>query len=785
MLDFAKTVPSAARGFGLNQTKYMSGRTSASVSQHGGLGEIRYFGNQPIGAALFFKADVGGGFDKLFRLQLMIEDRAYYLTFEDTKHYPFAYQSFFTAEDVRVRHELVILEDALVQRIVTMENPGGRAVSARLLFNEYSQVHNSRRTWSGFTIEPEAGNSLCTSVRDQAPPVPKEAHWSLTQGSGKEPQLDGENFIAISCDRNMKVRSANRGFKYYMTATEPAENTAFFVLFGHDQKSHSERLEVLKQSVHNECDQRFSLFNLQLAEQPRIETGAALLDSALGNAVPAVLNLRVADTPGAIRASQDYWVWGWDSLVHADALLLSGHSHVIKDMLYFYRETASPDKGIIHALNTNFEPYHYMEFGAQCLFITVLYNYWVATGDLDTLNDLYPFACWILSQARKTADERTGLTTGTSFYPDFPEYLDQDRDDISVINNSLFYQAVRALTMISEALEECDFADKLEALSSTIRSSMEALLFNSDHGYWRDSISSKDLSPREHFPLYAIFGVSPFAYELGAKSIEKTADFMWKNFPFSHGLYMLPTWDTSFMEDGNQLGSYYPGVDRYFWNLMNHSGNVLALPRYQQIVTHYWQKHTYPEAQCHETVNADVEIDNPGCKQAFTAKSWYCDYIELTTGISMDSRGISFQPLGTTDGVIINGLRLRGKHINLRISGKGRYPMLCLNGRKLDGYSRISWNQLEVENTLDITMEMTSASPVVVRANEIDILQSVSQNGGLDLKVSLPRQGMMVLLSSAKPVAYLDGAPLEIAYFRDMKVVQLEIPAGEHQLVLC
>jgi hypothetical protein len=783
MLDFTKKVPVAARGFGLLRNKYMSGRVAASVCQHGGIGEIRYFGRQPIGSALFFKADEGGAFDKLFRLQLEIDGRPYYLEFNDTEHYPFGFRSYFVAEDVRVRHELVVLDDALVQRIVLLDNPAKRAVSARLLFNAYTRVNAARREWSDFDVEPDGGG-LRACVQDQAPPLPTEAHWSLTQGPGKTPQLDGRTFLTVASDKRVTIRGANRGFKYYMNASEPADTFAFFVLFGHDRHKHANRLQAFRLAVHSECDCRFEDFERQLDRQPRFETGDRIIDSALANAVPTVLNLCVSDTPGAMRASQDYWVWGWDSLVHADALLLSGNPKVVKDMLYFYRDTACPERGVIHALNTSFGPYHYMAFGAQCLFITVLYNYWAATGDRDTLSDLYPFSQWILNRTRETADARTGLATGASFYPDFPEYLGQNGNDISLVNNSLFYQAIRAMTIASGELGDCAAAAELASLGQELRSRVETLLFNQSKGYWRDSISSEDSTPREHFPLYAAFGVSPFAYELGSENIDRIADFMWRNYPFERGLYMFPQWDDSFMEDGNQLGSYYPGIDRYFWNIMNRSGNAQTLEQYRGIVSCYWNKHTYPEGQCHETVNPDAEIDNPGCKQAFSAKSWYCDYLELTTGISIDSQGISFRPLQTLKPLVIEGLRLRGKRLSVRIGGQGRYPVLRLNGRALPGCCRISWQQLEAENELDIAMEASSDIPIVVGATEMSIRQTVVCDRCLEMDVEAPIQSLMVLLAPSKPQVQRDGNAVEIVYFNCQNVAHLTISAGRHKVVL-
>ena len=64
-----------------------------SVAKHGGITGIRHYGEQPHPKSLLFEGDPISGFNKLFRLQVIIEDRVYFPEFNQTRHFPFGYQS--------------------------------------------------------------------------------------------------------------------------------------------------------------------------------------------------------------------------------------------------------------------------------------------------------------------------------------------------------------------------------------------------------------------------------------------------------------------------------------------------------------------------------------------------------------------------------------------------------------------------------------------------------------------------------------------------------------------
>jgi hypothetical protein len=98
---------------------------------------------------------------------------------------------------------------------------------------------------------------------------------------------------------------------------------------------------------------------------------------------------------------------------------------------------------------------------------------------------------------------------------------------------------------------------------------------------------------------------------------------------------MFPSDRPGFMAYGNQLGAYYPSVDRYHWNIMNLSRNSSSVTDFEHIVTSYWAGLSYSEGMTHETVNVDPTCEPRG-KQAFAAKGgvvmiwnsiWDCELV--------------------------------------------------------------------------------------------------------------------------------------------------------------
>lgn len=666
MDGYSNSLPVTKRGMAADQ--FVSGRIAAGTASHGGIVYVSYVGRQDFRYAKLFSAGELSAFQKLLRMQVLIDGQPYYMEPQNTLYYPFGYQCECVLGSVRLQVELALDQNVLLQRIRVLDNPEGHSIRGRLL-----------------------QHGMCGSVTS------KEGRgWEIRpDGSlaGEMVTEDGAVPVEITSNLPCNTYSRHDDFKYYMETQSPSQEILFALSFdGGQDPSNREASPVCPdgEALSRRMDRLFERYHSGQREGLRFSTGSEALDSALNNVGPTLDALAVSDSPGAVRASQHYWIWGWDSMVHAEAYLWSGRAAVVRDMLDFYRQTADPEEGIGHAFATDYRQLGSMKACSQGLYVVLLYNYYAATGDRETLLRNLPFASHILELARSRRHPACSLGTGIGYFPDFPQLLEQREEDISLINNSLYLQALSCMAALEEELG-LPQAEEHAGEAASLKADMERVLWDDQEGYWADSARGEDLARRPYRPLYGQLYVSPFGCQPRWEERSRIAAYSRERFLFDSGLYMFAPRDPGFMADGNQLGAYYPPTDRYYWNIMNAVDDTAAAEDFRRIVERSWSWHTYPEGLTHETVNEDPTPDNPGCKQAFTMKSWLCDAVELHLGLKVYLDGFCCHPLGTGKAFTVDNLVLRGRRLCFQRLEDGT---LLLNGRALPG-RKILWSELD------------------------------------------------------------------------------------------
>src|ERR1700742_4942733 len=117
-LQFDGITPIAKENLGgLVWDCFGNGRLSIAVAHHGGLTRVSYTGNQCDAGYDFFSGALGTPWTKCFRMNVSIGDKRSYPIFNNTKLYPFGLGSHDTQAGVKLDHDLLLLPDALVQRI--------------------------------------------------------------------------------------------------------------------------------------------------------------------------------------------------------------------------------------------------------------------------------------------------------------------------------------------------------------------------------------------------------------------------------------------------------------------------------------------------------------------------------------------------------------------------------------------------------------------------------------------------------------------------------------------
>lgn len=691
--EFRDGMPFSREGFGVRRNFYMSGRISVKVSDIANIFQVNYIGSQAHTALRFYEGAENCTFGRFMMPQVIIGDNRYRLTFENTTHYPFGYSSECTLEGVRLRHELVLDGNALFRRITVVENPENkpvRAVCVQLnpgMTRMKLHMNDAKNALVGSRMDGQAVTTLeIGSMNPVAFPL---------NDRPEKPLAFGSHGVGRDEDGFPKILS----FRFDMIEKEPAKEHVFWAVF---DKRGNEDLSSAR------IDRVYADLRAKCANDARFLTGDSVVDNALGFCMPWGAAEEV-DGIGAFRASPTYWVWGWDAMVHYGVQAMTGRAAEVKRMLEFFRDVADQDDGILHAYGTSFRlgrsdmksrdstaPGNSISMAphVQLFYVVLLHDYYCLTGDRRTLDDLLPFAERLVERALSRALPGEHLCRGYGFFPDNPYAVEQQKDDISLINNSIYYQGICAYA---------DLTGKMKDECEAVRRELAKKLWDAKEGFWSDAYDVHGNARRPHYPVYGLFRISPFSQTAEVAPWDALAEYMKSRFFNNCYLAMFSPKSESHLADGNQLGAYYPVTDRTYWNVMNAAGRIDALEDYMTIVRRHWEVLTYPEGQSSDVCNNDPAdySDELGNKQFFASKGWLADALELNLGIKWTTAGLSFHAIGDGRPFAVENLTLRGSKLTVRRVGRGVGAEYIFNGRKL-AKPEIAWSDLAAENVLEI-----------------------------------------------------------------------------------
>ena len=775
-LRFDGITPLAANGLGgLVRDHFSHGRIFATVGAHGGLLGVSHWGNQHLGAASFFRGDAESAWVKLFRVCVRIGAKRYYLTLNDTRLCPFGYTSQCEIDGVTFTHELLLLPDALVQRARVLLNPQKLPVQFEMVHQEAcTAVGIGNRTWGEFAFTPKH-NALIVSCRDENPPKTVGVDDSGLAQQGLEIERpdapDATTWIGLGCDASLHVRRGyHRRSKYYLASNPIAgSDAAYFVAFATAEKPLQKRLAELRRTVHQECDALLAGYEQRLQARPRIDVGDPVFNSAFGQYPELIEAMKLPDRPGAVRATAaGYFVWGWDGMTPLVPCALANDAGYTATSLRFFQDMLHPRFGIPHAFTSTFGLALKGPFPAQCQYIASLYHYVATTGDLNVAREVFPTCQTILDHCRKDEVRHTGLVSGSALWPDFPEAMEEDGNDVSSLNNSLLYQGLRGMEYLARALGKAKLALECRDWAQRLRVSFVKYLYDEEKGYFISSCSSKTLKPRKHYCCQAIFWITPFARELVAHAPGRIAAFMDEHLRSDKCLLSLPHWDTAWMADGNQLGSSFPTSDYFYLNIHKVVGDTYGLNAWLGDIDWFWRHHTAPEAFTPEAENeAALGPDNPGCKQLQAVTCWYSGLYMGLAGMDFDHEGLTLTPWGDRP-VKIAGLKLRNVSLDLTISGRGTHiAALTLSGKALPaGTRKIAWSDLKGKRAkIELVRgEKAPKHPVIVRADGLKIAEIATAPGRLTATIAGDMAGEVVVQAPAKAAVSIGGKAAKCAY---------------------
>ncbi len=698
-MKFKNDVPFLPVGLEQSQLSFSGGRLLASIANHGGFTHIDYFGEQRFGDTRLFTGDPISAWGQLFRLCLSVDGALYYLDFQQTSIYPFGYRSQSTFNGVTVRHELLLLNDALVQRIKILRNPKKRKVSVAVFFMGHTRVRKPTRKWTGFeAISPE--NIFEGAAIDRHSEV-AAAGSQFSMGFKTEQVMDSETYVALTADQPLRFMQPNEMKQNLHTGFFKDELT-LSIVFGHsDHNRFLKRVREIKRTAGLEADRMLAAHERNL-RKPSITLSNKPVQSFLANTRSMMDAMKIKDFPGGIRAANSgYWIWGWDSLVYSHVHgLLRDNSFGI-EMLEFFKEHSDPEIGLFHSMTLDRKPFLAMAFNAQCLYAVVLYDVYLQGGDKAVLRAYFDFAKGLVDRAGRDEVGATGLVHGFSIYPDAVATLGETGEDISAMNNSIYFQALRAMEALARELGREVEAEDLKRRGDRLLTNFDRF-YDPKQGFFYTSISSRDFQPRPHYGAHSVFWITPFARELVASHVAPIARFMRKHLWMKHGFRLMPTWDLGYMRDGCNNGYYDPYVERFYSEMMKMTRSEGGIAHFLSNVQWFWDQLNVPEAMTAEMENHGITVDCPGRQQLFGAKVWYSIFFHTLAGIELDCEGLSFSACRMEE-IAIRDLQIRGYGLDIKITGRGwKIERLLLNGKIIPAPFKIPFRDLKRKNIISL-----------------------------------------------------------------------------------
>ena len=762
--------PYTCGGLGRSACWISGGRTACSLVDHGGIEELVYFGDQPMHRQALFRGGFRSAYARVFRAQLLVGDRTWTLGVGDGVVHPSGWtgRMAIPEEGLEIEIAVVCTNDALIQAVRVVKNPRQRRLGLRLLLHDYNRVQAERRTWSPWTLRD--GAAVCT-VTDLPAPKQDEVHHDLNAGqirfSYPDEQDPRTTSIGVLGDGAVSMRAFRSQLRSFDVMASRRTSFALAVAFGGSPAGFRAERALLARGV---ADVAWAAVDAWKTAEHGASRPEHLSPEVISFAqqVPALIRAAMpTDLPGAMRASYNsYWVWGWDTLVHAHTYLLNGIDDLVAPALDLYARTAHPEYGIGHAFDMRMRPLLTQQPTAQGLFPIAAWQQWALRGDLATARRHWPFIVRWLAGCR-TRPVRDGLFVGMALIPDFPQDAGQDGDDLSPFNNSVMYQACRCIEGLAGALGDAATATSAGEVAGAMRGGFARRLWDAKRGFWNDSVKASTYARRPSYAAHALIWVTPFCREL-INDAETAAAFEETHLRMAGGIRPYPTWDPAFNADGNQLAQHYaPGQDPLYLRLMAMTGRQGRLHEWLRWKDEFWGNLTVPEGVTLEAENdGPHRPDHPGGRQMFAVKAWSDGLYGAILGIVIDPGGLTVEP-GLDGPLAWNGIPVNGRRLAVRISGAGAHVAKVVVGRTTwTGTRKVP---LSGRGPLTISIVRTATPPrhpQLRSADGAEVLSSAVVHGQLRLRLVAPGRTLVRVWAKKKPVIAIDGQAATVAWDR-------------------
>ncbi|HEY4208681.1 MAG TPA: hypothetical protein VGM31_17765, partial [Puia sp.] len=684
-------LPYAASGLPVSPLWFADSRMAFSFDD-AGIQQLDYYSpiahqNQPT----IFLRQLWDG----FRYYLLKDGKRYKPHFSNSTIWPFGIESDWLFGPATIHHRVMAVDEGVVIQITTPSDlPSG--ITFSLEFYELSGLSRGsdddlRYTNAQFTRKwlpwrfDTAGHRLTGGFTSN--PVPSAAQKGIAS-------FDTWCVLGSSFPLQHIPRGINP--KHILVSPElaPGKTYTFLLSFGNSQEAAIQRNQRELANLDQRIERQFSRYRQVLERSPILESPYPALNDFIRMAPMYHESLKIIQTPGPVRAkTTNYWIWAWDGLTSNDAVGYWGDTAYLRNTLSFYEKKADTTYGIGHALEYDNSTSGAAPLPEQGMFITLLQLYYQHTHDIATVKERYPFAKKIFSRLAGTEVQGTGLCKGSSVFPDFPVAMEENGNDISGFNNTVYYATARSMQWLAGLVGDKALQKKAGEISSRIERHFLPLFFNKEKGFIVSSIDATSLAQRDSYTINSIRWENDFCRDLVSPIDTACLSFFSKYCVTPMGIREIPTWSKAYDKDANQFHDWWPATGEYFMRLINQFDKPALINEWIGWVGYWTGYLTCPEGTSNYIETNTPEFDRwtsqKATWQAYSTRAWYGAALHSVVGVDADPGGITVYPYSGEE-MTLKGMHYLGRRLNIHMKGSGPYvDSITVNDITLKGTCKI------------------------------------------------------------------------------------------------
>lgn len=506
---------------------------------------------------------------------------------------------------------------------------------------------------------------------------------------------------------------------------------------------------------------------------------------------PLIIESAKVQDVGMTRACPGtyYWLWAWDNLVTAPAMLRWGDTAFVGRMANFINAHRDIDGAIPGRWTRQFEPMDSRGIGAMdFLFSELVLSLFSETRDPMIIRSYYTSLAHAFQYLKSRCDEN-GLFPSFGMYPDIPYKMGRTENFYVAIDQGAWYCLCRNLEMLALTIGDAPTANQAKEMAAKIEQSFLPTFWDDEQRFICDSFDPIINNQLQSFPIFSLlFLESPFGFQLLENHFAQAADFIELHLLGDNGMKMTAAWDRNHNSEPAMSG-WYPHWDLPAIKLLSRTGKWSAIQKWLNLVEECYTQLGYcPEFLSTKYQRPELWRHHGAAWNLNCAAGWYQALIHSIIGIEFDQGGITCHPAPLVPEASLKKLIFRNGRWEIKKAGEGDFiSWLEIDGEKVEGSLKIPakfytagahrliihFQTRKLDNP--ILKELIGAELLETQVEKMENRYLIQGAGTTDVSFSC----------CEKPIVLLDGNPLAFHWSEAQRTGNLKVILnGKHQFII-